>query len=153
MKRITLITIAVIAFAIQGYSQINFPIKFRVEKQSMSTPMTDIEDILFVRSYYARPVNIIFDGKDLQMVYDNGEVFTKKSLTKVNYETEYEEGKLGLESFQYTDDANPQDAVLFVVDYNVGYLQIILTTKNSKGENIGYTSYRQYVSDDQLALK
>ncbi|MFA9391622.1 MAG: hypothetical protein ACERKD_17565 [Prolixibacteraceae bacterium] len=151
MRTIILIIIASLAISLQTIAQITFPVEFRVEKQSMSTPMTDVEDILFMRSYHMRPVNVSFDGTQLIMKYDNGAIFTKKSLSKVDYETEFEDDALSMETFFYTDNDNTSDAILFVIDYNVGYMEVVLTTKNSKGVNIGYTSYRQYLSGNELA--
>ena len=153
MRTITLIILATLVITMRANAQIKFPLEFRVEKQSMSTPMTDLDEILFVRSYYSRPINIKFEGTHLNMFYDNGEIFTKKSLTAVKHEMEYDDNKLALERYIYTDVKNPSDNILFVVDYNVGYVQVILTTKNSKGENIGYTSYQQFISINDLALK
>jgi hypothetical protein len=152
MRTITLIILATLAITFRANAQIKFPVEFRVDKQSMSTPMTDLDEVIFLRSYYTRPVNIIFEGTHLNMFYDNGETFAKKNLTVVDHEMEYEDNKLALERYIYTDDKNSTDKILFVVDYNVGYVQVILPTKNSKGENIGYTSYRQFISINELAL-
>lgn len=153
MKYFSFIILFTIALSIKGYSQVKFPIEYRVEKQSMSTPMTILEDALFVRSYFTRPVNVKFDGNILDMHYDNGQTFTRKSVTKVNQEAEYEDGALSLEAYYYTDNNNVSDTIMFVVDYSVGYVQVVLPTKNSKGEKIGYTSYRKFVDDVELALK
>lgn len=153
MRIFSLIIIAILAIGVKTNAQVKFPVEFRVEKQSMSTPMTDLDDIVFVRPYFTRPVNIKFDGTHLNMFYDNNETFTKKNLTQVDHEMEYENSVLALERYIYTDDKNPSDNILFVVDYNVGYVQIILTTKNSKGENVGYTSYQHFVTEGDLALK
>lgn len=152
MKTVILTLITVFAFSMQGYSQIEFPVSFRVEKQSMSTPMTVVEDMLFVKSYYTKPLNISFDGEELVMKYDNGQVFTKKNVSKVNYQTEFEDNTLSMETFEYTDDANNSDLILFTVNYSIGYFEIVLTAKNSKGESIGYTSYRKYIPGNELAF-
>ena len=137
---------------INGFSQVQLPIEYRIEKQSMSTPMSVVEDIFFTSSYYTRPVNVKFDGAVLNLVYDNGATFTKRNVTKVNHEKEFEHAALSLETYYYTDNNNLSDTILMVIDYQVGYIQMILPTKNSKGEYIGYTSYRKFVKNDELAL-
>ncbi|MFA9390328.1 MAG: hypothetical protein ACERKD_10990 [Prolixibacteraceae bacterium] len=152
MRLFTLIILFTILFGINGIAQIKFPVEYRVEKQSMSTPMSLVEDIFFLNYYYSRPVNVRFDGANLDMFYDNGASVAKKELTKVNHTAEYEEGVVSLETFYYTDKTNVSDTILFVVDYNVRYVQMILPTKNSKNENIGFTSLRKFVNVEELAL-
>ena len=153
MKYLGLVLLVIVTFSLKGFSQVKFPIEYRVEKQSMSTPMTILEDALFLRSYFTRPVNIKFDGTRLNMVYDNGETCLKKDLTRVNREEEYEDNELSIERFYFTDNSNVSDTLMFVVDYEVGYVQFILPAKNSKGEKLGYTSYRKFVKEEDLALK
>ena len=153
MKYLKLAILFTILFSIKGFSQIKFPIEYRVEKQSMCTPMMMLEDVLFVHSYFTKPLNIQFDGANLKMTYDNGESFISKNLTQVNHTAEYEDNELSLESYYFTDNSNASDTLMFVVDYGVGYVQFIVPTKNSDGNNIGYTSYRRFVKDENLALK
>jgi len=119
----------------------------------MSTPMTELEDIIFTNYYFSRPVNVKFDGSLLNMYFDNGETFIKKNVTEVNRDAEYEDGNLILETILYTDNTNVSDTISFVVDYSIGYVQVILPTKNSKGDNIGHTSYKKFVKGNELALK
>jgi len=132
------------------------PINFRVEKQSMSTPMSTLEEMFLGNSYYAKPVNVKFDGSILNMYYDNGASFVKKNVTELKRNTEYEDGAITLETILFTDNNNSSDTISFVVDYYVGYVQIVLPTKNSKGEYVGYTSYQKFdknlVKENLLAL-
>jgi hypothetical protein len=152
MKTFYLITIATILFSISGFAQTsNAPVKFRVEKQAMSTPMTEIDDVFFMSYYYTKPVNVEFDGKMLNMYYDNGRTFTKRELTEIDRYSEMEDQNLAMETIIYVDNNNPSDTIMFVVDFNVSYMQVALPTQNASGEYIGYTSYRQFVDNSQLA--
>lgn len=154
----TIITIALFSFlfSLNGFSQAKMPIEFRVEKQSMSTPMTSLEEMFFGNLYYAKPVNVKFDGKTLAMNYDNGASFIKKEVSEVNRNAEYEDGNVIAETILYTDKANVSDTISLIVDYYAGCLQVVLPTKNSKGEYIGYTSYKNFdkklVRENILAL-
>ena len=85
------------------------------------------------------------------MTYDNGSTLTKINVTKVRTEKEVEDGVIVAERNIYVDNANVSDTLLFVVDYNVGYFQMIVPTKNSKGDYWGYTSYRKFVPANELA--
>lgn len=152
MKLFKLIILFTIIFSLNGLAQEIFPVSYRVEKQSMSTPMTSVEDIFCNSSYYTKPVNVKFDGSQLNMFYDNGATFTKRELTEVDVDAEYEDEDLIMKTIYYTDNNNVSDTILFVVDYDVAYIQVILPTKNSKGESIGYTSYRKFVNEEELAL-
>ena len=119
----------------------------------MSTPMTPMEDVVFLKSFFTRPVNVEFNGSRLKLYYDNGEVLTRKEVVNVTKEVEYEKDAISLERFVYTDIKIVTDTIVFVVDYNIGYVQVILPAKNSKGENIGYTSFQQFVNQNQLVLR
>lgn len=152
MKRLTLVVLFIAVLSLQGFSQIKFPIEYRVEKQAMSTPMSLLEDVVFVHPYFTRPLNIQFDGSVLNMKYDNGEAFVNKNLTEVKKLTELDEDAIMFETFYYTDKSNVSDTIMFVVDHNIGYVEFVLPTKNSNGNNIGYTSYKKYVKDENLAL-
>jgi hypothetical protein len=153
VRTIKLIALFILVFSLKGISQTKFPVEFRVEKQAMSTPMGLLEDMFFINYYYTKPVNIKFNGSILNMYYDNGGTFVKKNVTEVNRNTEYENNKLAIETILYTDNENSSDTISFVADYNVGYVQIILPTKNSKGEYLGYTSFRKFTKENALALK
>jgi hypothetical protein len=157
MRTIKLIVLFILIFCLNGFSQTNAPIEFRVEKQAMSTPMSLLEDMFFINYYIAKPVNVKFDGSLLSMYFDNGASFTKKSLTEVDRSAEYENNSLSLETILYTDNANVSDTISLVLDYAVGYVQIILPTKNSKGEYVGYTSYKNFdknlIKENSIALK
>jgi len=153
MKTINLIALLTLITCSVGFSQTKLPVKFRVDKQAMSTPMSSLEDMFFINPYYAKPVNINFDGSLLSMYFDNGSSFVKKNVTEVDRDMEFEKDNLTLETILYTDNQNASDTISFVVDHSVGYVQIILPTKNSKGENIGYTSYKKFIGEDDLALK
>jgi len=131
---------------------VKFPIEFRADKQAMSTPMSPLEDVLFVNYYYAKPVNIKFNGIVLNMYYDNGATFYKENVTEVNRNKEFDGDKLISETIFYTDNTNVSDTISFVVDYNAGFFQIAMPTKNSKGEYIGYTSYRKFAKEE-IAMK
>ena len=132
------------------------PIEFRVEKQSMSTPMTSLEEMSLGNSYYAKPVNVKFDGSFLSMNFDNGVSFVKKNVSEVNRNAEYENGNILSETILYTDKANASDTISLIVDYYAGCVQVVIPTKNSKGEYIGYTSYKNFdkklVRENILAL-
>lgn len=153
MKTLKLFTLLIIISSINGFAQEMFPVNYRVEKQSMSTPMTSFEEMFFGRSYYTKPVNVNFDGEQLKMAYDNGATFINKNVTKVDNTADIYDGELVLETLIYIDNENKSDTILFIVDYEVAYLQVVLTTKNSSGENIGYTSFRTFVSPEDLPFK
>jgi len=144
MKTIKLIALFTFLFCLNGFSQAKLPVAFRVDKQSMSTPMSSVEDMFFSNYYYSKPVNIKFDGSVLNMYYDNGASFNKKNVTEVNRNAEYEDNNLRLETILYTANDNISDTISLVVDFSVGYVQIILPAKNSKGEYVGYTSYKNF---------
>jgi hypothetical protein len=156
MRTIILIAFFTFLFCLSGFSQAKMPIKFRVEKQSMSTPMSSLEEMFLGNSYYTKPVNIKFDGSILNMYYDNGATFAKKNVTEVKRNAEYEDGAVILERILYTDNDNVSDTISFIVDHYVGYVQLVLPTKNSKSEYIGYTSYRNFdknlIKENVLAL-
>lgn len=146
------LTISFIVFlSMNGFAQNLFPVKFRVEKQSMSTPMSPLDEIFFNRSYYSRPVTVEFDGNLLCMYYDNGATFAKKQVTKIDVEQEFEDDNLILEKFFYVDNSNVKDTIMFVVDYDVSYIQMILPTKGKTDNYFGYTSYRKFVKEDGFA--
>lgn len=153
MKTIKLIALFSFLFCLNGFSQAKLPINFRVEKQAMSTPMSSLEDMFFAHPYLAKPVNVKFDGSILNLYYDNGSSFAKLNVTEVNRNKEYEDNNLVMETVLYTNNSNVSDTISLVVDYSIGYVQIVLPTKNSKGEYVGYTSYQKFTKDDQLAMK
>lgn len=153
MKVLKLIILIITLSGINGYAQTQLPIKYRVENQSMSTPMTTLDEIFFDSPYSTKPLNIQFDGSQINMYYDNGLIFSKLNVTKVDNDSEYEDGVLLSERFIYTDNSNVSDTILFVVDYTVGYVQLVLPTKNSKGDYWGYTSYRKFMPVNELASK
>jgi hypothetical protein len=150
MKAIQIIAILTLLFSLNGFSQ---NISIRVEKQAMSTPMTTLDEIFFMNYYYAKPMNIKFNGVLLNMHYDNGQTFAKKTVTEVDRQKEFENDQLVMETIVYTDNANVSDTISLVLDYQIGYVQVVLPTKNSKDEYVGYTSYRQFVKEEGLALK
>ena len=152
MKTKRFILIVIVFLSLNGFSQIKLPIEFRAEKQAMSTPMSLLEDVLFVNYYYAKPVNIKFNGTNLNMYYDNGATFVKKNVTEVSRDTLTDNDKLISETIYYTDNSNVSDTISIVVDFNAGYIQLALPTKNSKGEYIGYTSYRRTGKESELAM-
>jgi len=154
MKAIKLIAILTLLFTLNGFTQT--PIKFRAEKQAMSTPMTTLDEMFFMNYYIAKPVNVNFDGSVLNMTFDNGATFAKKDVTEVNRNSEYEDNTLALETILYTDNNNVSDTISLVIDHTVGYFQLVVPTKNSKGEYVGYTSYQQFdpslVKENRLAF-
>ena len=149
-KLIAIITLLILS--LNAFSQSNRSISLRVEKQAMSTPMTPVDEIFFMSYYYTKPMTVDFNGETLKMYYDNGAIFAKKEVTEVNRDEEFEDGKIAMETIFYTNNANLSDTISLVVDYNVGYIQVILPTTNKSGEYIGYTSYRQFVDGDKLAV-
>ncbi len=154
MKALKLIAILTLLFTLNGFSQT--PIKFRTEKQAMSTPMTTLDEMFFMNYYIAKPVNVNFDGAVLKMTYDNGAVLSTRNVTEVNRNSEYENNNLVIETILYTDNSNASDTITLVLDHAVGYVQVAVPTKNSKGEYVGYTSYKQLdsklVKETRLAL-
>ena len=122
----------------------------------MSTPMTTLDEMFFMNYYIAKPVNVNFDGAVLKMTYDNGAVLSTRNVTEVNRNSEYENNNLVIETILYTDNSNASDTITLVLDHAVGYVQVAVPTKNSKGEYVGYTSYKQLdsklVKETRLAL-
>jgi hypothetical protein len=153
MKTIYFIVVFTFVFYTLGFSQTKFPISFKVDKQSMSTPMSSLEDMFFANSYDIKPVNIKFDGSLLNMYYDNGATFVKKNVTEVSRDMEYDDDNLAIETMLYTDNENVSDTISLIVDHSIRYIQLILPTKNTKGDYIGYTSFKKFVEKDELALK
>lgn len=154
MKKVTyLFILFAILFSFKSYSQDIFPVKYRVEKQAMSTPMSNIEEVFFNNPYYTRPINVKFDGKQLHLFYDNGASFIKKQVTEVESKADFDDDNQIIKRYFYTFNDNTTDTLMFVVDYEVSYVQIALPTKNTKGENVGYTSYKKYMEKEKLALK
>jgi len=153
MRTIIFIAFFTLAFCSTGFSQTKLPVEFKVEKQSMCTPMSLLEDVLFTNYYVTRPVKVKFDGSLLNICYDNGATVVKKSVTEVKHNTEYEDQTLAQETILYTDKLNSSDTISLVIDHSIGYVQLIIPAKNSKGENIGYTSFKKFVKDDQLASR
>jgi hypothetical protein len=153
MKLKVLLILLLTSIALSSFSQSYFPVKFRVEKQAMSTPMTPLYDVFFDNYFHAKPVNVDFDGSVLKLLYDNGRVYTKKEVTKVDYIREEYKGELEYERILFTDNENPKDTISLVVDHLVNCYNIIVPEKNSKGENIGYKSYRHFVEEEKLVLR
>lgn len=153
MKSFKLLIIFAVLFSLNGFSQTIRPLSYRVEKIAMSTPMTTLDEIFFMNYFHAKPVNVYFDGKDLKMTYDNGKTLANKEVTEVSREEDTDDGQILMETILFVDNALTTDTITFVMDYEVGYVQLVLPTKNSVGENIGYTSYRQFIDQAQLALK
>jgi hypothetical protein len=153
MRQLFLILIFTLIFCLNGFSQKQIQVEYRVEKQAMSTPMTDLEEVFFMNYYHSKPMNVKFDGSVLNMYYDNGMTFTKREVAEVKKEAEFEDNQLIMEIFRYVDKKNLSDTISLVFDHEVGYVQVILPTKNSKGEYVGYTSYKQFIDKENLALK
>lgn len=152
MKFLKLTLLLIVTLSLNGVAQNIFPVEFRVEKQSMSTPMTTLEESFFMHSYATRPVNIEFDGQLLNMYFDNKVSFVKEGVTPVDKEVETEGNDVLVEKYYFTLNSNASDTVMFVVDYEVPYFQVILPTKNSKGDYVGYTSYKEYIDTEKLAI-
>jgi hypothetical protein len=76
-----------------------------------------------------------------------------KEVTKVDYIREEYKGELEYERILFTDNENPKDTISLVVDHLVNCYNIIVPEKNSKGENIGYKSYRHFVEEEKLVLR
>jgi len=147
------VTIFILTFYLNGFSQVRFPIEMRVEKQAMSTPMSPLDEAFFTNYYYSRPVNIKFDGSLIDMFFDNGTPFQKINVTKVKQDSEIEKNRVLSETIFFTDNNNVSDTISLVIDHQFGFVQFILPTKSSKGEYWGYTSYRQFIDLGELALK
>jgi hypothetical protein len=151
MKTNLIIAFFSLMFCTTGFSQAKLPVEFRVEKQSMCTPMGLLEDVIFTNYYISKPVKVKFDGSFLNICFDNGAAFVKKNVTEVKRNAEYENHNLAFETILYTDKANASDTISLVIDHSIGFVQLIVPVKNSKGENIGYTSYKKFEKEDQLA--
>jgi len=153
MKSIKLFLLLTIIFCLKGYSQTNLPIKFRVEKQAMSTPMSSLDEAFFSNYYYSKPMNVKFDGATLDLYFDNGMTFAKKQVTEVRRNAESENNEVTLETILYVDNSNVSDTISYIVDHTASCVQIILPSKNSKGEYVGYTCYKQFIKENQLASR
>lgn len=155
MKILKLLTLFTFLFCMTSVAQT--AVKFRADKQAMSTPMTTLDEVFFVRYYSARPVNIFFDGAILNMTFDNGAAYANKTLTEVKRTNDFEDGQLRMQTVFYVDNANSADTISYVTDFQVGYIELVLPTQNSKGEYIGYTSFKHFdkaiVKTSELAIK
>ena len=149
MKATLLIITLVLATTAVVHAKL--PVMFRVEKQALSTPMTEIDEVFFNNYFIAKPVNVKFDGNVLNLFFDNGTSFLKKELEEVKVEKSLEGEELTQEIYYYSDKTNPSDSYSLVIDYMVGYVQLVVPTKNSKGEAIGYTSYKKFNKENELA--
>ena len=127
------------------------PVSFRVEKQAMSTPMSTLNDVFFSHYYQSRPVTVTLTGSDLNMVYDNGSACLKMKLNEVSRQLVNEDDETSQEIIRYVNAANPTDTISYVKDLQIGYFQVIIPAKNSKGEYIGYTSYKYFDKENSLA--
>ncbi|HNW50061.1 MAG TPA: hypothetical protein PKH79_03200 [Prolixibacteraceae bacterium] len=152
MKSIKLLVIITFLFCLNGFSQTKPSVAFRVEKQAMSTPMSSLDEAYFSNFYLARPVNVKFDGTLLNVCYDNGSTVVKKQLTEVKRNAEYEDNTVSIETVLFVDNSNVSDTISYTVDHVASCIQIVVPTKNSKGEYVGYTCYKQFVKENQLAL-
>lgn len=134
-KCITVLLILFLGLKINAQS----PIKFRVDKQAMSSPMTPTDEIFFGSSYNIKPVNVNFDGEILIITYDNGSIFKQMNLSLVNQKdfSDYER-------YFYIDPKMPSDTIIYESGYMIGYVKIILPTKRESDDYYGYTSYTDY---------
>jgi hypothetical protein len=153
MKTLKLTTIFTLLFVSLGFAQTKFSVEFKVERQSMSTPMSPLDEVIFSNFYLAKPVNIKFDGSNLNMYFENGTALLKTNVTEVDREADYDDDNLIQEKILFTDNNNTADTISFVVNHIAGYVQVVLPTKNSKGDYIGYTSYRKTVKENELASR
>ena len=127
-----------------SFSQSYFPVKYRIEKQSISTPMTPLYDVFFDNYFYIKPVNIYLNDSVLNILYDNEKVHISKKLTKIDYIRKEYNNELEYEYFFFIDNDILKDTILFIVDHLVDSYNIIFPVKNSKNKNIGYKSYRYF---------
>ncbi len=141
-----------ILFSSSGYSEDVLPVKYKIDKQAMSTPMTNLEEIFFNSSYYSRPINVTFDGEQLHMYYDNNVTFIKKQVIEVESNADFDEDEKIINRRFYTFNDNKSDTLMFLIDSEINYVQVVLPAKNSKGEKIGYTSYKKYMNIEELAM-
>lgn len=119
-------------------------VKFRTEKQSMSTPMTTIEDVEFGSKYYTKPINIFLDFNNIKMTYDNDNIFFNSNIILVN-KSQYEEDNIIVyDRYLFVVENNPVDTIIFEIGYMVGYVSVALPTKNKLNEYVGYTLYTEY---------
>ncbi len=152
MKAIKIIVLFTLLFSLKGFSQSEISFTIRAEKQAMSTPMTPLYDVFFVNYYYSRPVNIELNGSNFRMYYDNGATVTKKEIIEAHREKEVYNNKVEFETIYFTNKQDVTDTVSVQIDYSAKYIQVVIPTKNSEGEYIGYTSYIQPANVDELAL-
>jgi hypothetical protein len=153
MSKFFLISLFTFIIFSTGYSQTKLRVEFRVDKQSMSTPMSFLEDAIFTNYFYSRPVNIKFNGSNLDMYYDNGETFIKKNVTEVAHNKEYDNDRVSFETILFTDKAIATDTITYIIDHSSGFVQIILPAKNSKGDNVGFTSFKKFTKGNELASR
>jgi hypothetical protein len=139
--------------SVNGFSQVKFPIEIRVEKQAMCTPMGPIDEAFFTNYYIMRPVNIKFDGSQINMVFDDGTIMQRLKVKKVRQDAEVEDNQIITEKITYTSNSNSSDTISLVIDHQFGMVQFIMPSKNSKGGYWGYTSFRQYINQGELASK
>lgn len=119
-------------------------VKFRTEKQSMSTPMSTIEDVEFGSKYYTKPINIFLDFNNIKMTYDNDNIFFNSNIILVN-KSQYEEDNIIVyDRYLFVVENNPIDTIIFEIGYMVGYVSVALPTKNKLNEYVGYTLYTEY---------
>jgi len=98
-------------------------------------------------------MNVKFDGTTLDLYFDNGMTFAKKQVTEVRRNAESENNEVTLETILYVDNSNVSDTISYIVDHTASCVQIILPSKNSKGEYVGYTCYKQFIKENQLASR
>lgn len=146
-KLFNLILFVLLAASFNAYSQSNLPIKFKAKQQSVS------EDGWFSNYYFVKPVNIVFNGEQLYMYYDNNSTVLKKNVVsyeKVVETEDYDDAQDGvIEKYilSLADESMPDTTVTIIVDhrYDVDYLEVILPKVSKTGEPDGLIAYRKFI--------
>lgn len=152
MKKYFLLLIIII-FGLNLKAQTILPIKFKSNDQSTAKPDEDDGELYFMKYYIAQPINVYFDGLNLNIYTDsNRTILNTKVKTYTKTKTDEDLVEKWTLNISNNDSISRYDTIQIIVDYRFKFLQyqLILPTKDKYGEN--YTSYRKY-SSNELAIK
>lgn len=149
-KFFAIIACVLLSVSFNAYSQTNLPIKFKAKQQSTSD-----EEGWFSKYYFVKPMNIVFNGEQLYMYYDNNSTFLKKEVASYKRVVEIDEDsenaqKAMIEKYILCleDESQGTDSVVtIIVDhrYNTDYLEVILPKISETGEPEGLVAYRKFI--------
>lgn len=151
MKKYFLLLFIIIGLNLNA--QTKLPIYFKTTDQSTTKPENDGE-LFFINYYQVQPINIYFDGLNLNMFTDRNRTILNtnvKSYTKIKIDDDGLIEKWTL-NVSKNDTITRYDTINIIIDHRFKWLlyQIILPTKDKYGEN--YTSYRKF-SSDEISIK